>query len=78
MRSSSESSGSQNQQKYHALRSQLVGAIFGSNSAYSGEQIYALLDEMRELIDDSLTADFAQCEALVQQWKDTWYPDFSG
>ena len=77
----SNKSGSANDEKehhhsYYALRSQLVSAIFESNSVHNGDRIYALLNSMRHLKDDSLSVDFARCEALVQQWKATWYPDF--
>lgn len=80
MNDGSPSDSSQSQTKrhstYRARRSQLINAIFNSNSAFNGDQIYALLDELRELHDSSLANDLAKCEALVKEWKDTWYPDF--
>ena len=61
-------------ERWMALRARLFNAVFAYDSASNGDLIYQCLNELEQLSNHDQKIELEHCQALVQNWSETWYP----
>ena len=62
-------------ERWTAIRARLLNAVFAHNSVTNGEVIYQYLSELEQLATPNQKVELQRCQALVQNWSETWYPE---